>query len=82
MIAAMRTENWTPISSGTWAMRFLLKKYAIRPAHRKCHAATDCTPPPTDTVPNVPVLFWSFRVMVGLGLCVHRPVRRQRSGSS
>ncbi len=25
--------------------------------------------------PNVPVLFWSFRVMVGLGLLLHRAVR-------
>jgi cytochrome d ubiquinol oxidase subunit I len=28
-----------------------------------------------DTVPNVAVMFWSFRFMAGLGLLLHRPVR-------
>ena len=31
--------------------------------------------------PNVPVLFWSFRIMVGLGILVHRAVRARPSGS-
>ena len=29
-----------------------------------------------DTIPNVPVLFWAFRIMVGLRHLLHRAVRR------
>ena len=32
-----------------------------------------------DTVPDVPVLFWSFRLMVGARLLLHRAVRASRS---
>ena len=42
----------------------LLKKYVDNPADAtEAHIAKAAA----DTVPNVPVLFWSFRVMVGLG---------------
>ena len=35
--------------------------------HRECHAGTRSTRAAASTIPNVPVLFWSFRFMVGFG---------------
>ncbi len=41
------------------------------------HRRRKSTPPRPRTIPDVPVLFWSFRFMVGLGLLLHRAVRRR-----
>ena len=38
-------------------------------------ATADIARAAASTIPNVPVLFWSFRIMVGVRLLVHRPVR-------
>ena len=56
----------------------LLQRYAADPPRRD--AGADSSARPTSTIPNVPVLFWSFRLMVGLRLLVHRAVRVRRSG--
>ena len=80
MQASAHGTRTTPRSSAAFdahvddlGYALLLKRYTPN--------VTDATPAQIqaaawDTVPPVAPLFWCFRVMVGLGFCLHRAVRR------
>ena len=58
---------------GDLGYALLLKRYVDDP--RQGDAASRSTRAAWDTMPNVAVLFWSFRIMVGARLLLHRAVR-------
>jgi cytochrome d ubiquinol oxidase subunit I len=59
-------------TAATWAIALLLKRYVADP--RMADAAL-IKKTSWDTVPNVPVMFWAFRIMAGHRPSDDRPVR-------
>ena len=59
---------------------YALAAEALPPRRRERDAGADTTPRQPRPIPDVPVLFWSFRFMVGLGFWFIAAVCRRLSG--
>ena len=62
--AAAARRAWTRMSA-IWAMRCCSSSF--RPDIAECHRRSKSSAAAASTIPNVPVLFWSFRFMVAIG---------------